>query len=164
MSDLIPQFQEFVAGMPEWLQPLGVSLAGAVPFVEGEGAAVVGVLGGIPTPLVVVAAILGNILAVTLVVLVSSRTRQAVLSAARRGETPTPPSPRREKFDRAFARYGVAGVCLLGPLLIPTHFTAAALTASGVSRGRVLVWQAIAITLWTTLFALVISGVIRFTG
>ncbi|RMI14441.1 small multidrug efflux protein [Cellulomonas triticagri] len=164
-TDLVPQFQEFVAGLPEWLQPAGVALAGAVPFVEGEGAAVVGVLGGIPTPLVVVAAILGNVLAVTLVVLVSAGTRKAVVAAARRGDAPpAPPSARREKFDRAFARYGVAGVCLLGPLLIPTHFTAAALTASGVSRARVLAWQAVAITLWTTGFALVITGVIRFAG
>ena len=33
-------------------------------------------------------------------------------------------SARREKFQRAFERYGVPGVSLLGPLLLPTQFTA----------------------------------------
>ena len=59
-------------------------------------------------------------------------------------------SARREKFQRAFERYGVPGVSLLGPLLLPTHFTATMLAASGVGKVRILVWQAVAIIGWTT--------------
>ena len=44
LPDVVPQFQEFVAQLPDWLQPAGVALAGAVPFVEGEGAAAIGVV------------------------------------------------------------------------------------------------------------------------
>ena len=68
-----------------------------------------------------------------------------------------------EKFQRAFNRYGVVGVSLLGPLLLPTHFTAAALVGVGVPKGRVLLWQGIAIVLWTTLITLVITGIVSFT-
>ncbi|WP_454050490.1 small multidrug efflux protein [Cellulomonas sp. Marseille-Q8402] len=160
LPDVVPQFQELVAQLPAWLQPAGVALAGAVPFVEGEGAAAIGVVGGIAPVLAVVAAIAGNFLAVLVVVLVSIRTRTAVLT--RGGRLVAAPSARRQKFDRAFARYGVAGVSLLGPLLIPTHFTAAALAASGVPRARILTWQAVAITLWTVGISLVITGVIAF--
>ncbi len=159
VSDLVPQFQELVARLPEWLQPLGVSLAGAVPFVEGEGGATIGVIGGIAPVVAAVAAAAGNFAAVLLVVLVGVRTREAVVG--RGGRAPAPPSARRQKFDRAFARYGVAGVSLLGPLLIPTHFTAAALAASGVPRARVLTWQAVAIALWTAAVTLVVTGVVR---
>lgn len=159
---IVPQFQELVAQLPEWLQPVGVALAGAVPFIEGEGGAAIGVIGGILPVVAAVAAAVGNFVAVTLVVLVGVRTREAVVT--RGGRAPSAPSARREKFDRAFARYGVAGVSLLGPLLIPTHFTAAALAASGVSKARILTWQGIAIVLWTTGVTLVITGVIRFVG
>lgn len=162
LPDVVPQFQELVAQLPDWLQPAGVALAGAVPFVEGEGAAAIGVVGGIAPVVAVVAAIAGNFLAVLLVVLVSIRTRTAVVT--RGGRPAAPPSARRQKFDRAFARYGVAGVSLLGPLLIPTHFTAAALAGAGVSRTRILTWQAVAITLWTIGISLVITGVIAFAG
>lgn len=161
LSDLVLQFQELVNHLPDWLQPAGVALAGAVPFVEGEGAAAIGVVGGIHPVAAALSAMTGNFLAVLVVVLISARTRAAVLTST--GRTPAP-SPRRQKFDRAFARYGVAGVSLLGPLLIPTHFTAAALAGAGVSRTRVLAWQAVTIVLWTTGISLVITGVIHFSG
>jgi hypothetical protein len=51
-------------------------------------------------------------------------------------------------------------VSLLGPLLLPTHFTATMLAASGVGKVRILIWQAVAIIGWTTVTAVVISGVL----
>ena len=40
-------------------------------------------------------------------------------------------------------------------------FTATMLAASGVGKTRILIWQAIAIIAWTTLTALIISGVLQ---
>ena len=57
-------------------------------------------------------------------------------------------------------RFGVPGASLLGPIATPTQFTAAFLVSTGVRRGWVLLWQAIAIVLWTTLITLIITGVI----
>jgi hypothetical protein len=158
MSDLVLGFQDLVAQMPELLRPVIVALAGAVPFIEGEGAATIGIVGGIHPIVAAVAAIVGNFLCVAVVVLVSARVRTAVTT--RPGRVATTESPRRQKFQRAYHRYGTPGVSLLGPLLLPTQFTSAALTATGVSPARVLFWQGLAIVLWTTLFTLLVTGVI----
>ncbi|WP_159502172.1 small multidrug efflux protein [Microbacterium sp. 18062] len=156
IEELVLGFQDLVAQLPEWLQPLIVALAGAVPFIEGEGGAVIGIVGGLNPVVAAVSAAAGNLVAVAIVVLLGARIRAAVTGR----REPRPRSARREKFQKAFHRYGVAGVSLLGPLLLPTHFTAAALAGSGVPKGRVLAWQAVAIALWTTLLTLIVTGVI----
>ncbi|WP_279367697.1 small multidrug efflux protein [Microbacterium testaceum] len=159
VSDLILGFQGLVADVPDLVQPLIVALAGAVPFIEGEGAAAIGILGGIPPVVAALAGAIGNLLCVAVVVVVSSRVRTAVTT--RRGVPGKPTSARREKFEKAYHRYGTPGVSLLGPLLLPTQFTAAALTSTGVPPMRVIAWQAAAIVLWTTVITLIITGVIR---
>lgn len=159
VSDLILGFQGLVADVPDLVQPLIVALAGAVPFIEGEGAAAIGILGGIPPVLAALAGAIGNLLCVAVVVFASSRVRTAVTT--RRGVAEKPTSARREKFEKAYHRYGTPGVSLLGPLLLPTQFTAAALTSTGVPPMRVIAWQAAAIVLWTTVITLIITGVIR---
>lgn len=183
-------FQSVVAQVPELIQPLIVALAGAVPFIEGEGAVAIGIIGGITPVVAAIAAMIGNFLCVLVVVLLSSRARTAVVSRTRRragvtvgggspaetggtGATSVPgdpkaaaptASPRAQKFQRAFERYGVPGVSLLGPLLLPTQVTATMLAAAGIGRARILLWQAIAIIGWTTLVALLITGVINAVG
>lgn len=158
VSDLILGFQNLVAEVPDLVQPLVVALAGAVPFIEGEGAAGIGIIGGIHPVVAALSAAIGNLICVAIVVLVTSRVRTAVTKNRASGDTPV--TARREKFERAYHRYGTPGVSLLGPLLLPTQFTAAALTSTGVPPVRVLAWQAAAIALWTTLVTLIITGVI----
>lgn len=158
IAELILGFQNLVAQLPEWAQPLIVAVAGAVPFIEGEGAASIGIVGGVNPIAAAIAGAVGNFVAVALVVLLGARIRAAV--TRRRGSAAKPRSARMEKFQRAFNRYGVVGVSLLGPLLLPTHFTAVALTGVGVPKGRVLLWQGVAIVLWTTALTLIITGVI----
>ncbi|BAJ73686.1 hypothetical protein MTES_0722 [Microbacterium testaceum StLB037] len=159
VSDLVLGFQNLVAEVPDLVQPLVVALAGAVPFIEGEGAAAIGIIGGIPPVVAALAGAIGNLICVAVVVLATSRVRTAVTT--RRGGAEKPVTARREKFERAYHRYGTPGVSLLGPLLLPTQFTAAALTSTGVPPMRVLAWQAAAIVLWTTVITLIITGVIR---
>ncbi|WP_199539006.1 hypothetical protein [Desertihabitans brevis] len=173
VEQLISRFQDLVAQVPDLVQPLIVLLAGAVPFVEGEGGAVVGVLGGLHPVVAAVAAGTGNLLCVLGVVVLTSRARAAVVTrrsdrvavgagaAAPEGEEGTnlaapagagakPKSNGRQRFDRWLVRFGVPGASLLGPLAVPTPFTAALLVGSGTPRGWVLLWQAVAIVLWTT--------------
>lgn len=187
--DLIPRFQDLVAQVPEFVQPLIVALAGAVPFIEGEGAAVIGVIGGVHPVAAVLAGIAGNFLCVLVLVTLSSRTRSAIVSHRRNrtearevtlvgagpaahggsadedADVDAPESGRKAarwvKFQRALDRYGVPGVSLLGPLLLPTQFTATMLTASGVAARRVLFWQGLAIIGWTTLLGVVVGGVVH---
>ncbi|MFB7890951.1 small multidrug efflux protein [Microbacterium sp. NPDC056044] len=181
--NLMEQFQALVAQVPELVQPLIVALAGAVPFIEGEGAATIGIIGGINPVVAAIAAIVGNFVCVAVLVLLSARARRAVVarSRARRlvnadgtiaaedasaaGALVDPhesdrKAARRVKFQRSFERYGVPGVSLLGPLLLPTQFTATMLAGAGVGTARILFWQGVAIVGWTTLLTLIITGVL----
>jgi hypothetical protein len=58
---------------------------------------------------------------------------------------------------RVFDRYGVPGVSLLGPLLLPSHVTAAAMVGFGAPKVRVFVWGVIAVGLWA-----VVLGVLAY--
>ncbi|MBW0106818.1 hypothetical protein [Pseudonocardia sp. KRD291] len=181
--NLFETLQNLVGQVPEPLQPLIAAFAGAIPFVEGEGGAAIGILGGIHPAVAAVAAMIGNFVVVAALVLLGAGARDVVVHRRRTAERarqgaavgggaePRPgPAPgdgpgrgsaRRAKFQRAYERYGVPGVSLLGPLLLPTHFTATMLAASGVGRSRILIWQAIAIVGWTTITALVVGGVVQ---
>jgi hypothetical protein len=174
--NLIETFQNLVAQVPELVQPLIVALAGAIPFIEGEGAAGIGIIGGINPVVAAIAAIVGNFVCVAVLVLASSGARQAIVNRSRVRQSVASDgtiidesvvsadsarkAARREKFQRAFTRYGVPGVSLLGPLLLPTHFTATMLAAAGISKARVLFWQALAIIGWTTVVTVIISSAI----
>ena len=192
--DIVARFQDLVAQVPEFLQPLIVALAGAVPFVEGEGATTIGILGGLNPVVAVAAAAIGNFLCVLVLVLLSSGARSAIVnrrrahanadesvlawSGTRPGSTPDETitamdedyatsdrkAARLAKFQRALDRYGVPGVSLLGPLLLPTQFTSTMLAAAGVGKARVLFWQALAILAWSILFGVVVGSVVNSAG
>lgn len=189
--NVIDTFQDLVGQVNELLQPFIIAAAGAIPFVEGEGAAAIGVIGGMNVFVAAIAGMIGNFLCVFALVMLSSRARTAVVTRSRAraearvggggvavvtgGETneqgvgigvaPEVSNPaRRAKFQRAFERYGVPGVSLLGPLLLPTQFTATMLAASGVGRARILLWQGLAILLWTSVVTLLFTGVLTAVG
>jgi uncharacterized membrane protein len=176
--DIVANFQDLVAQVPEFIQPFIVALAGAVPFVEGEGAATIGIIGGVNPVISIIAAAAGNFLIVLVLVVLSSGARTAIVNRQHEkklvhagGDSyeeldaaaveSDRKSARKVKFQTALEKYGVPGVSLLGPLLLPTHFTATMLAASGVSKARVLFWQAIAIAGWATLFGTIAANVIR---
>jgi hypothetical protein len=186
--DLVATFQDLVAQVPEFVQPLVVALAGAVPFVEGEGATTIGIIGGLNPVLAVASAAIGNFLSVLVLVLLSSGARSAIVNRRSVRETvPAGAHPvsatdeslrameddyavsdrkaaRKAKFQRALDRYGVPGVSLLGPLLLPTQFTSTMLVGVGVHKARVLFWQALAIVLWSTLFGVIVGSVVNSVG
>jgi hypothetical protein len=172
-EELVGNFQELVAQVPELVQPFVVMLAGTIPFLEGEAAALIGIAGGLNPVLAAIAAAAGNFLCVLLVVALTSRARTAVvdrrsahitaagapdgaLSAAR------PESKGRQRFKRWLLRFGVPGASILGPLAIPTQFTSAMLVAGGTPRAWVLLWQAVAIVLWTTVAAVAAWAALTF--
>lgn len=162
VGDPVRTFQDLVDQVPEIVQPMVVVLGGAVPFFEGEGAAAVGIIGGIHPAVAGIAAAAGNFLSVLAVVLLGSRVRTAAMAGrAPRADLPAEPESKgRRRFRRWLVRFGVPGASILGPLAIPTQFTSAMLVAAGTPRGRVLLWQAVAIALWTTVATVVAWGVL----
>lgn len=182
--NLIETFQNLVAQVPDLVQPLIVALAAAVPFIEGEGAVAIGIIGGIHPLVAALAAIFGNFLCVAILVLASSSARQAIVTSRNRkrelalaggGEIVAEDvledstdserkKARKAKFLRALERYGVPGVSLLGPLLLPTQFTATMLAAVGVNKARILFWQGVAIVGWTTIITVILVGLLTAAG
>lgn len=175
VEQLVQGFQDLVAQVPALVQPLVVMLAGAVPFIEGEVAAMVGVVGGINPIIAGIAGATGNFVCVLVVVLLTSRARTAVLNrravrvgAGAAGEaeealaSEQPESKGRVKFKRWLVRFGVPGASILGPLAIPTQFTSAILVAGGTPRGWVLLWQAVAIVIWTTVGTVSVWAALTF--
>lgn len=164
IEEFVSNFQHLVAQVPEFIQPFVVMLAGAIPFIEGEGASSIGVIGGINPIVAAVAAAVGNFLTVLAVVLLSSRVRTAAVARrARRSTPPVEPKPEskgRRRLRTWLVRFGVPGASIIGPLAIPTHFTSAMLVASGTSRGWVLLWQGVAIVIWTTVTTVLFWGVL----
>ncbi|MFF2824457.1 small multidrug efflux protein [Arthrobacter koreensis] len=175
-QELVHNFQELLGQVPEFMQPFILVLAAAVPFLEGEAGAMIGVVGGLNPVLAAAAAAVGNFASVALVVLVTARARTAVTSrvdaraeAAAAGTATLvtvpaakPESKGRLRFKRWLVRFGVPGASILGPLAIPTQFTASILVAGGTSRRWVLLWQGVAIVLWTTITTVLVWSALRF--
>lgn len=214
MNNPYEGLQNFIEQVPEILQPLIVAVAAAIPYIEGEGAAALGIIAGINPVVAAIAGAAGNILCVVGVVFLGSRIRERGL--ARRGATrgatqadglvavaplhgastgtvfrsdasgtasistleqptadddmrdPNAKQTRREKgrarLRRWMLRFGVPGASILAPLALPTMLTAAFFVASGVPKRWVILWQAIAIVLWTGAVALAATGVLALLG
>jgi len=63
LQDLIDNFQDLVSQVPEFVQPFIVMLAGAIPFIEGEGASIIGIVGGLNPIVAAIAAAAGLVIA-----------------------------------------------------------------------------------------------------
>ncbi|PUB26041.1 hypothetical protein C8K30_106128 [Promicromonospora sp. AC04] len=73
--------QDLVAQVPEIVQPLIVALAGAIPYIEGEGSGALRVFAGIHPVVAAVSGAAGNIIAVVLLTLAATGLVTAVEAA-----------------------------------------------------------------------------------
>lgn len=145
--------RDFTANLPEFLQWLGVALAGAIPFVESYGASIIGILAGIHPAVSIIAAIVGNVISMLVFVFAAHGVRAKVRS----GRPEKPETPRRAKLRARFDRYGVAGVSIIGQTILPSQITSAAMVSFGASRNAVILWQIVSIVLWGTVFGVLAS-------
>ncbi|WP_380166493.1 hypothetical protein [Jannaschia sp. R86511] len=148
---MIESLQDLTESMPPLLQWLAVMVAGAIPFVESYFGSVIGVLAGLALPVAVIAAVLGNVASMLAVVFGADAVRSRVARPAKE------PSPRRLRLRRAFDRYGVAGVSLLGQTILPSQITALAMVSFGASKNAIVLWQTVSIILWGTAFGVLAS-------
>jgi len=146
---VIESIQDFTAGLPPLFQWLGIMVAGAIPFVESYAGSVIGVVAGLALPVAVGAAVAGNIVSMSALVLGTSAVRDKVTADRAREE-----SPKRRRLRTAFDKYGVAGVSLVGQTILPSQITSAAMVSFGASRNAVLFWQTVSIILWGVAFGL----------
>ncbi|QEE61689.1 hypothetical protein FVA74_08940 [Salinibacterium sp. dk2585] len=150
--------QDFVASLPTIMQWIGVALVAAIPFVESYFGSAIGVLAGITPAVAIIAAIVGNVISMVIVVVSAHQLRSRVVAGKDQREA----SPRRQKLRRAFDRYGVAGVSLLGQTILPSQITSAAMVSFGASRNAVILWQIISIIIWGVAFGVFASLGVSF--
>lgn len=144
---MLTSLQNFAETFPEPIQWLAVALLAAIPFVESYFGSVIGVLLGVPAAVAILVAVIGN--AISMFIFVNSA--HAVRSKIRKGRE-EPRANKYEKLHRAFDKYGIAGVSLLGQTILPSQITSAALVSFGASKQKVIFWQVISIVLWGILF------------
>lgn len=153
---MLEDLQSFTEGLPPALQWLGVALISAIPFVESYFGSVIGILAGLHPAVAIPAAIVGNIVSMVLVVSLAGRGRDLITRDAAQE------SPRRARFRRAFDRWGVPGVSLLGQTMLPSQITSAMMVGLGADRRAVILWQCVSIVLWGVVFGLLAASGVEF--
>lgn len=146
---------DFTQSLPLWLQWAGVMLAAAIPFIESYFGTLIGAIAGVPLPIAVFAAVVGNVISMLVFVFIAAAARQKVLARRGAGADTDGPSPRRQRVKRMFDRFGVPGVSLLGQTVLPSQITSGMMVSFGASRNAVIVWQVISIIIWAIVFALI---------
>lgn len=149
---MIETLQEFTAGFPVLLQWLAVMLVAAIPFVESYLGSVVGVVAGLPAPIAIGSAIIGNIVSMLAVVFGADALRSRF--GRNREVTET---PKRQRLRRTFDKWGVPGVSLLGQTILPSQITSGAMVSFGASRRQVVIWQIVSIIVWGVAFGTLAS-------
>ncbi|OLT45235.1 hypothetical protein BJF85_02325 [Saccharomonospora sp. CUA-673] len=152
---MIENIQEWALSLPWFLHWVGVLALGAIPFVESYLGSIIGVVSGLNPVVAVVAAVIGNVVSMLAFVFGAHGIRSRV---TRDREQP-PRSPRTQKVKDRFDRYGVAGVSLLGQLVLPSQITSALIVSFGATRNLVIFWQVVSIVLWG-----IVCGVLAVYG
>lgn len=154
---LMPYVQEitqFTAQIPLIWQVVAVGVWSMIPFIESDVGVAIGIGVGVPVVPATIAAIIGNWIAVFGIITLTHKARAKV---AKSGEKTY--SKRRQKVMKAVERYGVPGASMLGPLLIGTHLNSFFMVAAGLDRRYVLLWQTVAIVVWSIIFAIIFYGI-----
>lgn len=164
---MIEALQDFVSDFPTWMQWVGVMLVSAIPFVESYFGSLIGVVIGLPPVVAVTAAVIGNVISMLAFVMSAHGVRTRVVAGRSGGvavaDREPEETPRRQKLRRAFDRYGVAGVSLLGQTILPSQITSAAMVSFGANRNLVIFWQIISIILWGVVFAILATLGVNLT-
>ncbi|MBB3664025.1 MULTISPECIES: small multi-drug export protein [Prauserella salsuginis group] len=152
---MISSVQEWALSLPWFLHWVGILALGAIPFVESYLGSVIGVLSGLSPFVAIPVAIGGNVVSMLAFVFGAHAVRGRVMA----GREEAPLTPRKQKLKERFDRYGVAGVSLLGQMVLPSQITSALIVSFGASRNRVILWQVISIILWG-----VVCGILAVYG
>lgn len=152
---MIDSLQSFAEQFPEWSQAIVVAVLSAIPFIESYFGSVLGVIVGLPPVVAIVAAVVGNALSMIGFVLGADKVR------TRKVDPDKVQSPRQVRLRRAFDRWGVPGVSLLGQTMLPSQITAAAMVGFGANRKLVILWQIVSIVVWGVLFGLFGVGILQ---
>lgn len=151
ISSFLTSLQQQVDLLPWPLQILAVIALGAVPFLEGDVSAAVGIAAGLPLVSTIIAATIGTVLVTLGAIALGTRTRSS-----------RTPGERDEKVLGRVERFGIPIAMLIGGFLVSVPVNALIMSAAGLNRAAVTV-SAIAVAFFNVvLVALVTAGVVEF--
>ena len=107
---------------------LGVFIASVIPFVDAIAMVPVGIALGVNPYLTVIAAVIGDAIAIVVFAYLSSTMRNRIIKR-REAKGKTGESPKFEKAVRMFDKYGIYGMAIAAPALIGTQIAAMASVA-----------------------------------
>jgi len=132
----------------------GVFIAGAIPWMEAIAVVPAGIVVGLNPVATVIAAVVGNAITIFLFAYFAANIRVRLINRrVRKGKSEQ--LPKLEKAMKAFDKYGVYGLAILGPILIGTQFAAAAAVTAGVKPLRTSVLITVSMILWSVAIAAV---------
>lgn len=143
---------EQLQALPEYVLYLGALLWSAVPFIESQGVSALGVLLGMWPPLVILLGILGNGVAVAVIIWFAERIH--AWRVRRKPSLEANPTRRQLRLRSWFDKWGIPICALAGPVIFPSHFTALMLVSFGARKKPVAIWMAVSIIAWA-----VVAGV-----
>lgn len=127
-------------GADVWIQYLSVFIISIIPFFESYVAIPIGIVFGFPSVQVVLIAAFGNWLSVMVFIWLISGLRKKVVKNKE--------NKRKNRAQRIFNKYGVAGLSFAGPIIC-FHVCAAISIASGAKKAYISIWQTIGIATWS---------------
>ena len=131
---------------------IGVFIAGAIPWMEAIAVVPAGIVVGLNPIATLISAVVGNSITIFLFAYFASSIREKLI--ARRVKSGKPAIlPKLDKALKAFDKYGVYGLAVLGPILIGTQFAAAAAVIAGVKPIRASILIITSLTLWAIAIA-----------
>ena len=128
---------------------LGVFIASVIPFVDAFAMVPIGIAVGVNPSLTVIAAVIGDAIAIVIFAYLSSTMRKRIIKR-REAKGKTGESPRFEKAVRIFDKYGIYGMAIAAPALIGTQIAAMASVAAGVKPGRASALIIFGTLIWST--------------
>ena len=148
--------------MVESLGLLGVFLGGALPWLEAVVVVPIGIVAGLDPVAVVVAGFTGNLLTVAIAAYAGGSIR--TWWRRRRHRDGAPPSGGRgDRAARAFARWGLPGVAVLGPIA-GTQMCAVIAVGLGAPAGRTTLWVGAGTLVWCVAAAVLTVSGVSFLG
>lgn len=151
-SQNLEMYQEWVSSLPELVQWLSIFILGMIPYIEVQAGAITGILSGINPALSILLAMLGNFTIVLLCILLAEKLNNKF------GKDKEELSPKRQKFNKNFEKYGVAGTAMLGWLILPSSIIGFLMVVTAkVPKRKAMFWMTVSILFWGTIVGIVIS-------
>jgi hypothetical protein len=151
MTELVENIRAAVDGLPLVLQVLALLLVAVVPFLEGDVAAGIGVVAGVPWALAAVVSFAGTALSATVAVALGAR-----VGGDRHGG-----EPRARAILRRVERFGVPLAMVVGGFLLSVPLNAFVMSAARLNRRVVLVSALVSATVNVAFVTLALLGVLE---